>query len=99
MLTMKEQRPVFPTIEGWARYVLLEAGAIRECDEHRNRGDPHARERAIHYARENPLFAQPCVTVVIGYRVHRTQFAWRGRLWHRPESIDRVRKAAGKVLC
>jgi hypothetical protein len=34
MLFMKERRPAFRTIEGWARSVLLEAGAIRECDEH-----------------------------------------------------------------
>ena len=56
------ERPVFRAIEGWARYVLLEAGAVRECDEHgwiRDRGDPNAREREIHHARENPLFAQP----------------------------------------
>jgi len=50
MLMMKERRPGFRTIEGWARSVLLEAGAIRECEEHgwmRDRADPHARERAL----------------------------------------------------
>jgi hypothetical protein len=34
--------------------VLLEAGAIRECEEHgwmRDRADPHARERALVIAR------------------------------------------------
>ena len=43
MLMMKERRPAFRTIEGWARLVLLEAGAIRECEEHgwmRDRSDP-----------------------------------------------------------
>src|SRR3981081_2907290 len=48
MLMMKERRPAFRTIEGWARSVLLDAGAIRECEEHgwmRDRSDPHARER------------------------------------------------------
>ncbi len=34
MLMMKERRPAFRTIEGWARSVLLDAGAIRECEEH-----------------------------------------------------------------
>jgi hypothetical protein len=46
MLVMKERRPVFRTIEEWARGVLLEAGAIRECEEHgwmSDRADPHAR--------------------------------------------------------
>ncbi len=34
MLMTKERRPAFRTIEGWARLVLLEAGAIHECEEH-----------------------------------------------------------------
>jgi hypothetical protein len=57
MLMMKERRPGFRTIEGWARSVLLEAGAIRECAEHgwmRDRADPHARERALAAARRDP---------------------------------------------
>jgi len=36
--------------------VLLEAGAIRECEEHgwmRERADPHARERALLVARQD----------------------------------------------
>jgi hypothetical protein len=48
MLMMKERRPAFRTIEGWARSVLLDAGAIREWEEQgwmRDRADPHARER------------------------------------------------------
>ena len=32
MLMVKERRPHFRTIEGWARLVLLETGAIRECE-------------------------------------------------------------------
>jgi hypothetical protein len=42
-------RATVRTVEGWARSVLLEAGAIRECEEHgwaKDRADPHARERA-----------------------------------------------------
>ena len=44
MLMTKERRPAFRTIEGWARLVLLEAGAMRECAEDgwmRDRSDPH----------------------------------------------------------
>jgi hypothetical protein len=57
MLLMKERRPAFRTIEGWARCVLLEAGAGRECEEHgwmRDRADPHARERALLIAGQDP---------------------------------------------
>jgi hypothetical protein len=57
MLMIKEQRPAFRTIEGWARSVLIEAGAIRECEEHgwaKDRADPHARDRALLVARQNP---------------------------------------------
>jgi hypothetical protein len=59
MLMMKERRPAFRTIEGWARSVLFEAGAIRECEEHgwaNDRADPHARERALLVARQDPPF-------------------------------------------
>ena len=57
MLMMKERRPAFRTTEGWARSVLLDAGAIRECEEHgwmRDRSDPHAREHALLVARQDP---------------------------------------------
>ena len=57
MLMVKERRPAFRTIEGWARSVLLEAGAIRECEEHgwmRDRSDSHAGERALLIARQDP---------------------------------------------
>jgi len=57
MLLTKERRPAFRSVEGWARLVLLEAGAIRECEEHgwaRVLGDPHAHERAILAARHDP---------------------------------------------
>jgi hypothetical protein len=63
MLMMKERRrPAFRTLDGWARSVLLEAGAIRECEEHgwmRDRADPHARERALLIARQDPPFGMP----------------------------------------
>jgi hypothetical protein len=57
MLTFKERRPSIRTIEGWAISVLLEAGAIRECEEHgwmRDRTDPHARQHAIEIAQSDP---------------------------------------------
>jgi hypothetical protein len=57
MLTTKERRPAFRTVEGWACSVLFEAGAIRECGEHawaKDRADPHARERAFLIARQDP---------------------------------------------
>jgi hypothetical protein len=37
--------------------VLVDAGALRECEEHgwmKDRADPHARERAIATARRDP---------------------------------------------
>ena len=57
MLMRKERQPAFRTIEGWARLVLREAGAIREYEQHgwaKDRADPHARERAILFARQDP---------------------------------------------
>jgi hypothetical protein len=57
MLVMKERRPTIRTLRGWAISVLQEAGAIRECEEHgwmQDRADPHARERALMVARQDP---------------------------------------------
>ena len=59
MLMTRERRPAFRTIEGWVRGVLFEAGAIRECETHgwmQDRSDPHARERALLIASEEPPF-------------------------------------------
>ncbi|WP_316172256.1 hypothetical protein [Bradyrhizobium sp. SZCCHNRI3037] len=59
MLMTRERRPAIRTVEGWARCLLLEAGAIRECEEHgwmTDRTDPHAHERARRAAREEPAF-------------------------------------------
>ena len=59
MLMRRERRPAFRTVEGWARSILLEAGAIRECESHGwiiDRTDPHARELALVLAREAPEF-------------------------------------------
>jgi hypothetical protein len=57
MLITKERRAAIRTVRGWAISVLLEAGAIRECEEHgwmQDRADPHARERAYTVACEDP---------------------------------------------
>ena len=57
MLVMKKRRAAFRTVEGWARCVLLEVGAVCECDEHgwmKDRADPHARDRALLVARQDP---------------------------------------------
>ncbi|OKO70888.1 hypothetical protein AC629_39865 [Bradyrhizobium sp. NAS80.1] len=57
MLMTKERRPAIRTLHGWAIFVLDEAGAIRECEEHgwmQDRADPHARERALDSARRDP---------------------------------------------
>ena len=57
MLMTKARRPAVLTIEGWAISVLLEAGAIRECETHgwmQDRADPHARDRALLIARGHP---------------------------------------------
>ncbi len=57
MLMMREKRTAIRTLRGWAHAVLLDAGAIRECDDHgwmQDRADPHARERALVAARGDP---------------------------------------------
>jgi hypothetical protein len=60
MLVMfRKTKPAIRTLRGWAISVLLEAGAILECEEHgwmMDRGDPDARERAISVARQDPPF-------------------------------------------
>jgi hypothetical protein len=60
VLMLKEKRPAFRTIVGWAISILLEAGAICECEEHgwmKDRTDPQARQRAIEIARQYPPLA------------------------------------------
>ena len=57
MLMTREKRLAIRTLRGWAISVLLEAGAIRECEEHgwmQDRADPHARERAFEIALRDP---------------------------------------------
>ena len=57
MLMVVPKRQAIRTLKGWAISVLLDAGAIRECEEHgwmMDRGDPDARERALAVARRDP---------------------------------------------
>jgi hypothetical protein len=57
MLMTKERRTAIRTLRGWAISVLQDAGAIRECEDHgwmQDRADPHARERAVDMARQDP---------------------------------------------
>ena len=57
MLMTRERRPAIRTMRGWAIDVLQEAGAIQECEAHgwmQDRADPHARQRALLVARQEP---------------------------------------------
>jgi hypothetical protein len=57
LMLFKKRRPAIRTLRGWAISVLQEAGAIRECEEHGwmlDRCDPHAGERAVSAARQDP---------------------------------------------
>jgi hypothetical protein len=57
MLTKPEYGREIRTLQGWATAVLLEAGAIRECEHHGwmlDRADPHARTDAVSIARTDP---------------------------------------------
>jgi hypothetical protein len=58
LMLFRKWRPAIRTLRGWAIAVLLDAGAISECEEHgwmMDRGDPDARERALAVARQDPL--------------------------------------------
>lgn len=58
MLAIKP-KPTFRMLDGWAISVLMEAGAIRACEEHgwkKDRGDPHAQELAFEIADLNRPF-------------------------------------------
>ncbi|MEH2539488.1 hypothetical protein V1278_007495 [Bradyrhizobium sp. AZCC 1577] len=57
MRMTKERQPAMRTLRGWAVSVLQEAGPIRECEEHgwmQARADPHAQQRALVIARQDP---------------------------------------------
>jgi hypothetical protein len=53
-----EKTTRFQDCARWATRILLEAGAIHECDQHgwaKDRADPHARTEALRIARDEPL--------------------------------------------
>jgi hypothetical protein len=57
MLMVVERRAAIRTLKGWAISVLLEAGAVRECEEHGwmiDRADPDARRRTLLVAIQDP---------------------------------------------
>ncbi|WP_349626912.1 hypothetical protein [Bradyrhizobium sp. UFLA03-84] len=56
VLMTKERPKAIRTVRGWVINVLQEVGAIHECEEHgaKDRGDPHARDRAVDLARQQP---------------------------------------------
>jgi hypothetical protein len=57
MLMVEQPRPAIRTLHGWAISVLRDSGAISECEYHgwvQDRADPHARDRAVEMARQDP---------------------------------------------
>jgi hypothetical protein len=57
MLMFKKRPATTRTLRGWAISVLHEAGAICECEEHgwmQDRAEPHAGDRALTIARNDP---------------------------------------------
>jgi hypothetical protein len=57
MLMVVPKRQAIRTLRGWATSVLLDAGAVRECEEHGwmiDRADPQAHDRAFDIARQDP---------------------------------------------
>jgi len=57
MLMVKHPRPAIRTLHGWAISILRDSGAISECEYHgwmQDRADPHARNRPVEMARQDP---------------------------------------------
>jgi hypothetical protein len=57
-LPFQAARPAYRTLDGWALSLLMEHGAVAECDAHghrRNRSDPDAWNRAREEARLAPF--------------------------------------------
>lgn len=57
MLMTEDSSRAIRTLRSWPISVLKEAGAIRECEDHgwaKDRADPHARERAMDIAEQDP---------------------------------------------
>lgn len=57
-LPLQAARPAYRTLDGWALGILMEQGAVTECDHHghrRDRSDPDAWNRAREEARLSPF--------------------------------------------
>jgi hypothetical protein len=57
-LPRQPTRPRYRTVQGWARGVPIEQGAVTECEHHghrRDRADPDALNRAREEAWRNPF--------------------------------------------
>jgi hypothetical protein len=57
-LPLQSTRPPYRTLQGWALGVLIEQGAVEECEHHghrRDRADPDAWHRAREEAWRNPF--------------------------------------------
>jgi hypothetical protein len=57
-LALQSPRPAYRTLDGWALGLLIEHGAVTECDHHghrRDRSDPEAWNRAREEAWQNPF--------------------------------------------
>jgi hypothetical protein len=69
MLMVVPRRQAIRTLKGWATSVLLEAGAVHECEEHGwmiDRADPHAHDRAFDIARRDaPSGISPKAAAVV----------------------------------
>jgi hypothetical protein len=56
--TLGNARTPYRTLDGWALGILIEQGAVTECEDHghrRDRTDPDAWNRAREEARHNPF--------------------------------------------
>jgi hypothetical protein len=57
-LSRTESRPAYRTLRGWALGILIEEGAVTECEQHGHRrdlGDEEAWNRARELARTTPF--------------------------------------------
>ncbi len=57
LMFFRDKRPIYRTLEGWALGLLVEAGAVRRCEQHgwvMDRADPDSWQRAIEIAQEHP---------------------------------------------
>jgi hypothetical protein len=66
----RPSRPAFRTLAGWALSILVEEGAVTECEYHghrRDRGDPDAVKRARERAWSEPFQGatpEACITAL-----------------------------------